>query len=270
MNPTPTNLPRVRFWSHLTAAEIRAAAPRAITILPLAATEQHGPHLATGTDTFLNELLQRGLAESPPARGELLILPTLVVGASEHHVPFGGTMSVPPLLYAQVLVAMLRGLIAQGHTRIFVLNSHGGNTAPLGTALAEIAVECTRQGVLVGGANYWSICGAAWRSEVPDLQLPEMAHACEIETSLLAVARPDLPAGKAPAGVAYPDFLRAGWSASYSFPALTREGAIGHPAAASLEKGRHLFAVAVRELGRFFAEYSDRPLPRDLRTDATP
>jgi creatinine amidohydrolase len=260
---------RVRFWRHLTAPEIRAAAPRTVAILPTAATEQHGPQLATGTDALLNELLQRELAASPPARGEFLILPTLAAGASDHHTPFGGTLSVPPVLYTELLVALLRGLVAQGHTRIFVLNSHGGNEGPLTTALAEIALECTRRGVLVGGASYWAICGPHWRREMPELKLPEVGHACEIEASLLMLARPDLVAGSPPAGCP-PVSLGNGWGAAAAFQALTAEGHIGYPAEASREKGRRLCEIAVRELRRFLADYSDRPLPRDLRSAAGP
>jgi len=265
--PAPSS--RVRFWNELTAPEIRAAAACAVTILPIAATEQHGPHLATGTDAMLNDLLQRGLAASPPDGGELLILPTLTLGSSEHHVPFGGTLSVSPLLYAQLLVALLRNLIEQGHTRIFVLNSHGGNSAPLATALSEVGAECTRRGILVGGASYWSICGGAWRREIPDLALAEMGHACEIETSLMQVARPDLPPGPPPADTSYPDFLSEDWGLAVSFAALTAEGSIGFPRQAGLEKGRKLYAIAVRELGHFFADFSRRPFPRDLRSLAS-
>ncbi|MGH7997287.1 MAG: creatininase family protein [Opitutaceae bacterium] len=263
--PSPES--RVRFWRELTAPEIRAAAPRAVAVLPLAATEQHGPHLATGTDALLNELLQRGLAESPPPRGELVILPTVPLGASEHHTPFGGTLSAPPILYTRMLAAMLRGLLAQGHTRIFALNSHGGNEAPLATALAEIAAECTRRGVLVGGASYWTICGPHWRTEIPDLKQPTVGHAGEIETSMLMAARPDLVPGPPPPDCPFPDHESSGWNAALSFPAFTAHGHIGAPAAASAEKGRRLFAIAVRELGRFFADFSQRPLPRDRRSD---
>jgi creatinine amidohydrolase len=151
-----------------------------------------------------------------------------------------------------------------------VLNSHGGNSAPLATALAEVGAECTRRGALVAGASYWSICGAAWRREIPELALSEMGHACEIETSLMGVARPDLPPGSLPADSPYPDFLREGWGLAVSFAALTPEGAIGFPRQASVEKGRKLFAIAVRELGRFFADFSARPFPRDLRIEEKP
>src|SRR5690606_1796860 len=87
------------YWQHLTAAEIQALAGEAVVILPIASTEQHGPHMVTGTDTLLNELMQKGVAADPPVTGTYLLLPTLTVGSSEHHIPFGGTLTLPPTLY---------------------------------------------------------------------------------------------------------------------------------------------------------------------------
>ncbi len=262
---SPSSQPRVQFWHHLNAPEIRRIAGEVVTILPIGSTEQHGPHLSTGTDTILNDLLQRGLAQTPPPRGRFLILPTLAVGSSEHHVAFGGTLTIPPILYTQVLVALVRTLIAQGHKRIFLLNSHGGNQPSMTTALAELADECTRQEVLVAGASYWSLCTEEWKAEVPDLKLPRVGHACEIETSLFKVARPDIPIGPAPEGVAFLPGQRAGCSYAVSFAGMTAPGHIGYPTEASQAKGEALLNTAVRVLGEFFAEFSELPLTRDLR-----
>jgi creatinine amidohydrolase len=256
---------RVQFWHQLTALEIRTIAQEAVTILPLASTEQHGPHMVTGTDTLLNDLLQKGLAEFPPARGRFLILPTLPLGTSEHHVPFGGTLTIPPILYTQVLVAMLRSLIRQGHNRIFLLNSHGGNQASLTTALGELAQEATEEGVLLGGASYWAFSGSAWKNEIPELKLKQVGHACEIEASLLMIARPDLPLRSHPAGHPFPAFLNEGWSLAGDYSTLSPDGFVGYPQEASIDKGERLFQIAIRTLGDFFSRYAELPLPRDLR-----
>lgn len=261
-NNTPDN---VYIWHHLTAPEVAALADRAVVILPIASTEQHGPQMPTGTDTILNDLMQRGLQELPPKTGEFLILPTLALGCSEHHIPFGGTYTLPPILYAQVLVAAVRSLIKQGHKRIFLLNSHGGNVPSYMAAMAELALECTEQGVLLGAASYWSLCDERWRAEVPDLKLPRVGHACEIEASLCLVARPDLELRAAPQGVLYPPALLEGWSGSLAFHGMTAEGHLGFPDEASLEKGEALFRIAKEVLSEFFANFAEKPLPRDLR-----
>ncbi len=253
------------FWHHLTASEIQALAGSAVTILPIASTEQHGPHMVTGTDTLLNDLLQRGLSEKPPERGQFLLLPTLALGSSEHHVPFGGTMTLPPILYTQVLTAVIRSLIKQGHQRIFLLNSHGGNAASMATALAELAQECTEKGVLAGGASYWTLCEARWRAEVPNLKMPRVGHACEIEASLLQVARPDLPLRCRPDGVDFPEFILEGLTLAGTYDSLSAGGYVGFPAEGSREKGEALYRIAVECVGEYLARYSERPLPVDLR-----
>jgi len=256
---------RVQFWHELTAAEIRALAGTAVTILPTASTEQHGPHMVTGTDTILNDLLQKSLRETPPPRGKYLILPTFALGTSEHHVPFGGTLTIPPVLYTQVLVSMLRSLIKQGHKRLFVLNSHGGNIASINTALAELAQECTEKKVLLGGGSYWVFSEPFWKKEVPGLKMPRVGHACEIEASLLMVARPDLPLRSKPEGHPFPVAQGEGWAVAAAFDALSPDGFIGYPAEASVEKGRQLLATEVRVMGEFFARFSEMPLTADLR-----
>jgi creatinine amidohydrolase len=256
---------RIHFWNHLTAAEIQSLAATAVTILPTASTEQHGPHMVTGTDTFLNDLLQEGLAKNPPARGEFLLLPTLPLGTSEHHVPFGGTLTIPPILYTQVLVAILRSLIRQGHKRIFILNSHGGNIPPITTALAELALECTEGEVLLGAASYWNFCEQEWRNAIPDLKLSSLGHACEIEASLLMLAQPKDHLRSQPPGEPYPTFVKEGWLIAASYPALSASGFIGYPGEASLEKGKTLLQIAVARLREFLAAYFERELTRDLR-----
>jgi creatinine amidohydrolase len=239
MSSQESNQKTVQFWHHLTAAEIQALAGSAVTILPIGATEQHGPHMVTGTDTLLNNLVQKGLSEMPPTRGEFLVLPTLPVGASDHHIPFGGTLTLPPVLYTEVLVAMLRGLIKQGHRRIFVLNSHGGNIAPMNAAIAELAEECTQKGVLLGGASYWTLSNARWAAEIPSLKMPRVGHACEIEASLLMIAG--------------------------TYDTLSAPGFVGFPAEASVEKGEALFRIAAECVAETLADFAERPLTADLR-----
>lgn len=261
----------VQFWHRLSAPQINALAAEGVTILPIGSTEQHGPHLVTGTDTMLNDLLQRELVARPPQQGRFLLLPTLPLGTSEHHVPFGGTFTIPPLLYTQVLVESLRSLIRQGHKRIFVLNSHGGNQSPLSTALAELGQEATQAQVLLAGASYWAFCTERWQREMPELKLPRVGHACEVETSMMMAGYPELglcidatdPGLQA--GNAFPQFLLEGWGIAGNYPSLSANGFIGYPAEASAAKGEKLLRIAAEQLAEFLARFATYPLTRDLR-----
>src|SRR4051812_31332064 len=89
-------------WNRMTAAELTAAAASdAIVLLPAASTEQHGPHLATGVDTFLGHEGCRRLALRVAERRPIVVAPTIWMGLAEHHVAFGGTFSVSLATYSR-------------------------------------------------------------------------------------------------------------------------------------------------------------------------
>jgi len=247
-------------FSELTAPQIRACADTAVTVLPLAATEQHGRHLATGTDTLINEALQDRLFENPPA-GCHLFLPTLAVGASEHHRDYGGTLSLPPTHYIQVLLDLVTGLAESGHRKIVLLNSHGGNHAPMQAALAQCARQLTREGCFAVGLTYWEVAEAVWKTSIPDLETTAMGHACELETSMILACRPDLPPAGKPAESPFPPVNEAFKTTALPFPRLTREGHMGKPEAATAAKGEALLDGAADAVRIYLADFSKTPLP---------
>src|SRR5262245_54778502 len=223
---------RFRHWHDLTAKEIADIAARAVVVMPIAATEQHGPHLVTGTDTIIGNAILDKLHGYPPTVGEYLRLPTLPVGASDHHVSFGGTLSLPAVLFCQVLVAQLRCLVQQGHKRILLFNSHGGNVAPMQTALAELAVELHAHHAVAGGLSYWQLASQNWNS-IPQLAGRALTHACEFETSMVYHARPDLERLPPPKKREWHDTVDERCTLGLPFAATTDDGAFGDPASSS-------------------------------------
>lgn len=172
----------VRRWAELTREEIGALAPDALLVIPVGSTEQHGPHLATGTDALLaTALAERGAAAA--ARPETILLgPTLAFGASDHHLPFGGTLSLTATTFQLVLRDLLASAASAGVRRVFLLNGHGGNAAACGTA----AVEAAREHGLVAAT--------AMASDLVDpkeIEGPLHGHAGSFETSLMLVLDPD-------------------------------------------------------------------------------
>lgn len=167
-------------WDRLTRTEVAAAAPEALLLLPVGSTEQHGPHLATGTDaTLAAEIAQRG-AETASRPDAILLAPTLAYGASDHHLPFGGTLSLTVETFALVLRDLLASAARSGIRRALVLNAHGGNTASCQVAMAEAS---RAHGVLCATAIYSQLL------EPGTLDAPVPGHAGQFETSLmLAVA----------------------------------------------------------------------------------
>src|SRR5688500_47793 len=109
--------------NEMTWPEVRAAAqqtPPVVAILPIAAIEQHGPHLAVSTDTAvvtaIAEQVEAALAQT------VLLCPTLPFGSSHHHLAFPGTLSLSPELYVQVLVELVDSLLESGFRSIVLLN----------------------------------------------------------------------------------------------------------------------------------------------------
>ncbi len=180
-----------RYLFHeLTRTEIGERARRgAIAVLPTGATEQHGPHLPVGTDTFAVEAITRAAAASIADRVPVLVTPTLPFGCSPHHLAFGGTMSIASPVYAALLRELVHSLIIDGFTRVVIVNGHGGNHEHVQLAVRDLALE---HPVNMAAASYWQMAGAALQeiSEAPGGRTP--GHAGHFETSVIMALQPDL------------------------------------------------------------------------------
>jgi creatinine amidohydrolase len=171
----------VRRWDALTREEIGALAADALLVVPVGSTEQHGPHLATGTDALIATAIAERAAEAATAPATILLGPTLAYGASDHHLPFGGTLSLRVETFQSVLRDLLASAAAAGVRRVFVLNGHGGNAAACAIAVAE----ASRQHGLHAAT--------ALASDLVDpaaVEGPVRGHAGSFETSLLLALDP--------------------------------------------------------------------------------
>ena len=177
-----------RFWSELTSADLAAGDMTSVTaVLPVAATEQHGPHLPLGTDTFIMQGYLDATLARLPANLRAVILPTQTIGCSIEHTAFVGTLS----LAARTALEAWSGLVAQvaatGCRKIVIVNSHGGNSPVLDILAHEMRAEL---GLMVALAS-WQRFG------YPDDLFSEEErrhgiHGGAIETALMLAFRPDL------------------------------------------------------------------------------
>ncbi len=241
------------FWARLTAAEIQSrATPATMVLIPVASIEQHGPHLAVGVDTVLAtavaERTARRLLESGT---QALVTPTIWSGLAEHHMAFGGTMTLDLATFMALVGGIARSVARHGFRRIALVNGHGGNTE----AIASSAIELTRNlGVPVVGLTYW-LANADTFGAILESQ-PNVMHACEAETSMMMALAPDcvradriteaVPRKFAPP--APPGFKR-----SRGFDQMTDTGVIGDPRSASAAKGERLLDAAAARLAEEFA-----------------
>jgi creatinine amidohydrolase len=234
-------------WERMTAPELRALAARdAVVVLPVAALEQHGPHLPVWTDSKVGHAVAvRGaeIAADLPA----VVLPPMWMGLSEHHFPFGGTISLDYATFAGVIRCVARSIMADGFRKLFLLNSHGGNIEPMAVAARELAHEL---GIPVAGTTITKLAPAAIKAALTTQ--PGIQHACEGETSLWLHLDPDqvrqdeIPNTISPGGFAAGDAAATRfWSFAERAP-LT--GVRGDPRAATAEKGRAIFEAMAEGL----------------------
>src|SRR3954464_13137096 len=178
-------------WRKLRADELRQQAARdAIVILPVASIEQHGPHPPVEGDSMLGEAVAARTAEKVLAKGQpVLVLPVLWTGLSEHHMSFGGTITLDYPAFAAVVEGVVRSVLRHGFRRIVLLNAHGGNE----NALRTIADDLTpKLGVPIVQFTYWYAAAVAI-AKLLETQ-GGLQHACEAETSMMMAVRPHLVA----------------------------------------------------------------------------
>jgi mycofactocin system creatininase family protein len=159
-------------------------------ILPLGATEQHGPHLPLGTDTFRAEALAERLASTLP---DVLVAPALPIGCSDEHSGFAGLLSLDHATLAGVIVDCARRMAAWGVRRLVLLSAHGGNGQALQLATLRLAEELRGLQVEVLGSSTTASDALLAVAEAEGVS-PEAVglHAGDGETSEMLCLRPDL------------------------------------------------------------------------------
>ena len=155
----------IRYWQTLTTTEAAAIAARdPVVVLPLAATEQHGPHLPLSTDHDIGIGLLREAFAQLSGDVSVWVLPAQTIGASREHLRFAGTLSFDPELLTEAIYQQGAALAACGVQRLVLFNSHGGNLPLMDTAALRLRDE---HGILVVKASYVTF------SRPDDVELPE-------------------------------------------------------------------------------------------------
>jgi creatinine amidohydrolase len=246
-------------FHEMTFPQLRETArDRTVVLAPIAACEQHSRHLPVFTDSILVGAVADGLERNLPEH--VLLLPVFWLGASDHHLPFGGTLTATLPTYEQLLVELLTPLLRSGFRRVMLLNGHGGNIDPLHVALRRLDTQFP--GSLLTGAAYWEIAEA----ELGALcQGPRktMGHACELETSMILHLRPELVRKDRIADDPdpTPEALRGVFWAR-DFGRRTDHGAVGYPQSASAERGRLMLEVVIRKVTTAAQHLLELPLEK--------
>jgi creatinine amidohydrolase len=176
-----------RNWTDLSTRDFRDLdMERVIAVLPIAAVEQHGPHLPVGVDAAIMQGMIERVVDRLPDDLDLLFLPLQAIGVSLEHGDFPGTLTLTHETALRLVTEIGAGVARAGCRKLVLLNSHGGNT-PL---LAQAALELRLRHALLAVSCSWHRFG------YPDGLFAEEevrlgVHGGEIETSLMLALAPD-------------------------------------------------------------------------------
>ena len=176
-------------WQNLTTEDFRTIDPEStVAVLPMAAIEQHGPHLPLSTDAVICQgILDQAVSGTTSLRGPVVILPMQAIGDSLEHTDFQGTLSHSADTLTEIIFQLGASVHRAGIRKLLIFNSHGGQSQVI-----DIASLRLRQALRMFVAKSHS-----FRLGVPDgvFEVDELAHGLHggaVETSMMLHLAPDL------------------------------------------------------------------------------
>jgi len=258
--------PQHRYWQEMTSGEIAALdGASVVAILPVAAIEQHGPHLAVAVDAVINEGVLARTLELVPEPLPLVVLPALAIGRSDEHEDFPGTLSLSPETALRLWEEVADGVARAGIRKLVLCNSHGGQSQLLDIVGRRLR---RKHGMLVVQVNLYRLWNA--RRFFSEREIAHGIHAGAAETSLMLHLRPDLVRrGKlrnfAPRSLELAKrYKEIGAHGQVPFSWLAQDlhssGAAGDARKASAARGRALLEEAAARLAAILVETARLPL----------
>ena len=265
-----------RDWMDMTWQEVAGAgaeAARWIVVLPLAAVEQHGPHLPLGVDSFIAEAYLARVREHLPEDLPVTFLPVQRVGVSVEHLAFPGTLTLSAATAIAAWTELGESLARAGLRKLVLVTSHGGNVAAMELVARDLRARLRMLAVTVGWHRF-GYPGEAFSAE----EKRHGIHGGDIETSLMLAGRPeavrmDTAPNAVPTTVQMAQEFK--WLGAYrpaGFAWMTQDlhpsGAVGDATLASAAKGETAlahgaaaFIELLREIDRFdLARLREGPL----------
>lgn len=254
------------YWQDRTTADFRRVDPETtVALLPVAAIEQHGPHLPLSTDAVINDGLVRAALALISSPTTLLVLPALSVGLSPEHTSFTGTLSIADATLADAWTDLGRSVARAGVCKLVILNTHGGQKALVDVVAMRLRADLK---MLVARATYFAFGSLPGLFDV--VESAHDIHGGEVETSLMLHLKPELVRRSEIADFrGLPHELAArnrvlgaekpvgiGWRAEDLHPS----GACGNATRADASKGAKHLAYLADRLATLVAELAATPL----------
>ncbi len=239
-----TQTARRAWWGDYRTTEYAFLDPEAtIAVLPVAAIEQHGPHLPVSTDTTIMNGMLETVIERLPADLDVRILPVQAAGKSNEHVHAPGTLTLSPATLIDAWRELGLSVARAGVRKIVVVNSHGGNEEIMDIVTRELRVQARMLAVKTSWQRFGRPAGM-----YTELEDRHGIHGGDVETSLMLHFRPDLvdmgKAGNFISNVARAEreftLLRHTGTHAFAWIAsdLNPNGVVGDASIATADKGR--------------------------------
>ena len=271
-----------RLWADLSTRDFADArtwglAAQTVAVLPVAAVEQHGPHLPLSVDaTLLQGVVQAALPLLPPDL-PVLFLPLQSVGLSTEHLSYAGTLTLSPATLMALWTELGECVARAGIKKLLLFNGHGGNVSPMDIVARELRQRC---GLLVYSSSWFGLPLPDAVSGLFSAQEHRFGiHGGEIETSMMLHLAPETvhmehardwrstsqDRAAAHAILGNGRSAKMGWAIEDYHPA----GAVGNAAAATAAKGQAVVQAAGQALAHLLSELHALPLST-LGTPAQP
>jgi len=256
-------------WQNMTKDQLAAAAARdAVVVVSVGATEQHGAHLPVGTDSMCAQEISHAAATLATAAGtDVVLAPPVWWGYSRDHDGFPGTLSLSHQTLSALLVDIGASVLGNGFSRLLYLNGHGSNDRLLYYVLRDVQ-DSADGPCAVAAVTYWKLAADVLTAERQSTA-GGMAHACELETSLMLSFHPDLvrmDLAQDERATEYSPYRRQELLSSGPvmapdfFRDLTQSGVVGDPTLATSEKGARWAASIAARAADLIGDLSSWPL----------
>jgi creatinine amidohydrolase len=256
-------------WGALSSQDFAQIHPaRAVAVLPLGATEQHGPHLPLNEDTVLVDGVVREAMTHLDPKDPVLVLPTQTVGLSTEHIAFAGTLTLSPQTVISQWCDLGASVARAGVKKLLLFNAHGGNVGLMDVVARELRAQ---HGLIVYSSSWYNLpMDAQVMAQFSDQEHRFGIHAGDIETSMMLALVPELVdmtkaqnfvSTSEQRAATYP-ILGNGRSAKlgWHIQDYNPQGAAGNAAAATAAKGAAVVKSAGEQLAKLLQELMDLPL----------
>jgi creatinine amidohydrolase len=266
MDLSEAGMAKAFYWNELTTYDFAdLSADDTIAVLPLASTEQHGPHLPISTDVTIANGMLGEVRKILPDDLDILVLPTQEIGKANEHIFGPGTLSLPAGLLIEAWTAIGEKVAKAGVRKLVMVNSHGGNLDIMSIVSREMRVRFG----LAAIATQWARFGHP-EGMVSEHEQKFGIHGGDVETSIMLHFRPDLvKMDKAQNFTSKAEWMKENFQylqplAPHSLAWIAHDlnpyGVVGNAANATAEKGAAIAAHIARGFIELLRDVKRYPL----------